>query len=628
MINIWMRFYCLLLFFFSYQSYSAPVEVSGQPINLMLHAQILYSNLDSPVSIENLLQQQKAPWQPYTDIFHSANHKMKQYYWLKFELHQSQEKELQRILELENSYAEKIYIYKVTDPERPAIENLSQTQHAYLPSGLVLPLNLQPNTVTQLYMYVESYQTMPIQLMLWPPYMGVEHIQQQFNFEGAQIGIVLTMSFFSFLMMIKIRSINHNLFGAYNLALGLFMLATYGYSEHYLLHESQYIHKALLILLPPIILICIVFFSYRILKLTKYHAIKPYTYMLLGSSVTLSLSGFLLSQKWAVLLNIFLIGIVAIMLMAVAVAQWKSHQKFAMNYLIGWGVFIINILISSFILMRYRFEMEFLYNVVFSGMIIQSIYWYALMTENYYIERIEQDKKQRIAIKEKERALAHNRVALKHEEKENEKLEQLIQERTAQLEVSMQDLEITMQELNSVNYKLMQQSVTDMLTGIRNKEAFDEQLQTEGLSSMREKTPLSLLMIDIDYFKTINDTYGHLAGDFVLKEFAKQLRQACQRPKDFVARFGGEEFVMLLPQTHKKGALHKANQLCQTIRESTILWKKQIISVTVSIGVTTHTIETPEDIQQLMHLADQALYKAKDAGRNQAIAIPFSNTKN
>ena len=628
MINIWIRFCCLILLLFSYQCYSAPVEVSGKPINLMLHAQILSSNLDSPLSIENLLQQKAAPWRPYTDIFHSANHKMKQYYWLKFELQQSQEKQLQLILELENSYAEKIYIYKVTNPERPTIENLSLTQRAYLPSGLVLPLNLQPNTVTQLYMYVESYQTMPIQLMLWPPYMGVEHIQQQFNFEGAQIGIVLTMSFFSFLMMIKIRSINHSLFGAYNLTLGLFMLGTYGYIEHYLLHENQHIHKALLILLPSIMLICIVFFTYRTLSLTKHHAVKPYTYALLGSAITLGLSGFLLSQKWAVLLNIFLISVVAVILISVAIAQCRNHQKFALSYLIGWGIFIVNVLISSFILLQYPFEMELLYNLIFSGIIIQSIHWYSLMTEHYYIERIEQDKKQRIAIREKEQALAHNQVALKHEEKENEKLEQLIQERTAQLEVSMQDLEITMQELNSVNYKLMQQSVTDMLTGIKNKEAFDEQLQTEGLSSMREKTPLSLLMIDIDYFKTINDTYGHLAGDFVLKEFAKQLRQACQRPKDFVARFGGEEFVMLLPQTHKKGALHKANQLCQTIRESTILWKKQTISVTVSIGVTTHTIETPEDIQQLMHLADQALYKAKDAGRNQAIAIPFSDTKN
>ena len=156
--------------------------------------------------------------------------------------------------------------------------------------------------------------------------------------------------------------------------------------------------------------------------------------------------------------------------------------------------------------------------------------------------------------------------------------------------------------------------MTDALTGLTNRRCLLECLENELVRTKRYGGSLSLIMFDIDHFKHVNDTYGHSAGDSVLREIARQTKLIL-RKADIAARYGGEEFVILLPETELAGAVLIANRLIQIIAESTVRQEaRHSIAVTVSIGVA--MISPNEIATDLLNRADQAMYRAKNRGRN------------
>ncbi|WP_127478080.1 diguanylate cyclase [Sulfurivermis fontis] len=165
--------------------------------------------------------------------------------------------------------------------------------------------------------------------------------------------------------------------------------------------------------------------------------------------------------------------------------------------------------------------------------------------------------------------------------------------------------------------ELQRISAQDGLTGIANRRSFNQALEREWLRAMRQQTPLSALLIDIDYFKQYNDHYGHQAGDECLKSIASALSLAVQRPTDMVARYGGEEFVLLLPETDRRGALLIAERLQQLINRLAIPHALSPLGqVGMSIGICTLIPQRDQPSQRLVACADRALYRAKAAGRN------------
>ncbi len=171
--------------------------------------------------------------------------------------------------------------------------------------------------------------------------------------------------------------------------------------------------------------------------------------------------------------------------------------------------------------------------------------------------------------------------------------------------------------LNHAHETLRQQAVTDSLTGIPNRRNFSERIGVEFDICARKGSPLSIIMGDVDFFKKYNDTYGHKAGDQCLIRVAAGLKAALKRPGDFCARYGGEEFIAILPDTDKKGALKVAEKIrCRTvdlgIPHESSEWKQ----VTLSLGVVTRTAPQVSGPEELVEMADQALYHAKALGRN------------
>jgi len=178
-------------------------------------------------------------------------------------------------------------------------------------------------------------------------------------------------------------------------------------------------------------------------------------------------------------------------------------------------------------------------------------------------------------------------------------------------------LEVSRQ-LQAANELLQSLSFLDGLTGIANRRHFDQELLQESRRAQRENTSLSLIMIDIDYFKAFNDTYGHLKGDDCLKIVASRLQKTLKRPGDFAARYGGEEFVVVLPNTDEVGAAIVAEELRANIEGSGIAHHNSLCAddVTVSLGVVTRLPEQDVSPEELILAADRALYRSKHEGRN------------
>ncbi len=176
-------------------------------------------------------------------------------------------------------------------------------------------------------------------------------------------------------------------------------------------------------------------------------------------------------------------------------------------------------------------------------------------------------------------------------------------------------------ELKRYKDLLKRDSRIDGLTRVPNRRRFDEAYVEERLRAKRAKTPLSVLMIDLDLFKRYNDTYGHLQGDDVLKLVAKTLYRNLQRPGDLLARWGGEEFVALLPDTDQAGAKNVAEKLRAAVAQLAIEHEASTVApvVTISVGVATSLVAKPKTYDKLLHWADEAVYRAKHLGRNQVV---------
>ena len=165
-------------------------------------------------------------------------------------------------------------------------------------------------------------------------------------------------------------------------------------------------------------------------------------------------------------------------------------------------------------------------------------------------------------------------------------------------------------------------SMTDQLTEIPNRRSFDSRLTMEWRRAMRERTPISLLMLDVDKFKTYNDIYGHQQGDVILCAVAKSLQNDLKRPGDFAARWGGEEFAALLANTDMPGAIEVAERVRANVENLHLTGAKDgqtpanTAPITISIGVATQTPDPTSSLDLFISAADTALYAAKKAGRN------------
>ena len=174
-------------------------------------------------------------------------------------------------------------------------------------------------------------------------------------------------------------------------------------------------------------------------------------------------------------------------------------------------------------------------------------------------------------------------------------------------------------QINYIYTRTKYLSITDELTGLSNRRCFDNTLEKEFLRALRYNNKLTLVMFDIDHFKTVNDTYGHPCGDYILKEVANAALQTF-RKTDTVFRFGGEEFVVILTETDIKQSEIPLERFRKTIETLDLTYQNQQINITVSIGAC-QLDQSIGNKEEFLQKADNALYDAKNSGRNKVVFL-------
>jgi diguanylate cyclase (GGDEF)-like protein len=182
-------------------------------------------------------------------------------------------------------------------------------------------------------------------------------------------------------------------------------------------------------------------------------------------------------------------------------------------------------------------------------------------------------------------------------------------------------LEVATKKLKRVNKKLENVSYTDVLTGLHNRRYFNHVYDKELKRAKRSNTYITFMMLDIDYFKQYNDTYGHLEGDFALKSVAKVLKDTLKRPSDYVFRLGGEEFGVLLSETDESSSAKLAREICDAVRAREIKHENSKVHqyMTISIGIVCCIADDALDDEVLISRSDEMLYQAKESGRDRYI---------
>jgi diguanylate cyclase (GGDEF)-like protein/PAS domain S-box-containing protein len=180
-----------------------------------------------------------------------------------------------------------------------------------------------------------------------------------------------------------------------------------------------------------------------------------------------------------------------------------------------------------------------------------------------------------------------------------------------------EQLKIKLEEIQALEAELREQALRDSLTGLYNRRFLNETLERELARAVREGYPVSFVMMDIDHFKKINDTFGHLAGDLVIQNLTSQLKENT-RAGDIACRYGGEEFLMVLPNTSIEATLQAAERWRQDFEESKVTFFETEIRATLSLGIATFPVNGTSS-REVLAAADKALYRAKAVGRNSVV---------
>lgn len=311
-------------------------------------------------------------------------------------------------------------------------------------------------------------------------------------------------------------------------------------------------------------------------------------------------------------------GVATIVVMAVLINLSLKGNRSAQILSVAW----LSLLAGSLVFVLGRLGVPLPMALTENAMLIGSALEVALISfalaRHIKSEREARMLAQELALANERKSREAQNSLLKLREKTTQQLEWEVRERTRKLETAMQNLTLA-------NHKLDNLSRMDSLTGLSNRRNFDQEFNEEWLTCSEQKQPMSLLMADIDHFKNINDTYGHLFGDQCLIKVAEILKRSMHQPKNLAARFGGEEFIIMLPNTDAKSAGLIAELIRSDIEKLRMGYQGQKVSFTISIGISTITPSPQISFVDLNERADQALYLAKEGGRNRVVISEGAN---
>lgn len=475
----------------------------------------------------------------------------------------------------------------------------------------------QADSELDVYIRVRSEGAIKIPVELWDKNEFIEYSALYKLFMGIFFGYLLAMIITTLFVYSTTRNPLFIIYAGFACSLVLGLASLKGFAFHYLWPNWLWMQEYGVILLFSISAILAISLASRLLELKetmprayKVLSAKRYVYGLIMLSCLFLPYGLILPVFMLLLCFSFPL------IFGVAILLVLKGNRIAMYYCATWLVLFCSSILAA--LENFGIYATFVDSsfVIMGGALIESMLLsFALATKfNQQLEQANHTKD--IAIEKEKEALQAQEELIKLQDKSKIDLEYSIEERTL-------ELEITLRELAEKNQELEKLSAIDPLTNVMNRRYFDKRLLAEARRSRRELTGLGILMLDIDHFKKVNDNYGHLCGDHCLKQFAQILKDTIKRPTDVICRYGGEEFVLILPNTDLEGLKKLAERIRLAVEKKVVLFEGNQLSMTVSIGGCSRVMGTEEEHAIIIGYVDKLLYQAKEGGRNRCVVEDY-----
>lgn len=458
--------------------------------------------------------------------------------------------------------------------------------------NFVFPVYPQPRVKLTVLIRIQTASSVQAPLILWERDAFFRHEANSNFLYGLYFGGTLTLVIYNLLIFLSLRERSYLYYVGFVASSPLFFLALSGLGFRYLWpNQTDWNAHAVPIFLSFLVIFGALF-TRRFLELQRFSMVMD---RVIFSFAVIGVVGFLIALYMPYRTSIRLLAIVVIFAcladMVAGVLAWRKQIASARFYVMAWSVFLLGSVIFSFNKMNLLPSNIFTENAVQVGSILEAILLSFALADRINFER-------RLRFKAQEESLLAQVRA-------NETLELKVSERT--------------QELAELNQKLKELSYTDPLTHLYNRRYLEEAAAKEWQRCLRKNAHFSVLLLDIDHFKQINDRFGHDAGDYCLQTMAQHLRELLRWSTDIVSRYGGEEFCVVLPETDSAGAWEVAQRILTAVARIPLRVDSDEISITVSIGISTAKGKQDGYLSALFTEADAALYAAKSSGRNCAV---------
>lgn len=603
------------------------VNVDHQsPIKLAAN-QLLWMPESAVVSAEQVFHSESFSWRklPRNSIHLGSQ---PQAVWLRFSLHNATDNAISRLLEIRWRNQSELDLYVrdkatgdvthypaglVTDPQRLYEFN----------SSYVFPLELRANQDIEVALRVKSRLYVFLPTFIWQKDDFRAHQQTHFAWYSFAFGILAAMLAYNFSLFVFTRETNYAIYSVYAVSVIFYQLSITGIGDWLVWGASDWMRLNSLGISSNLSFLVATLFIRNFLGVKDIGGIwlRINDFLLFYWGVNLVLYLIWPAASQAVIETSSIMSLLSCIAgLALGVVLWVRGDISARYFTLAWGGLIIFTFVTVLMMVGVLPLNAFTENGQMIGFVAEMVLLSIALADRINRQKIEKDQAQQQAldsqnrmIEERETRLQVQNDYLKAQQKLNEQLEVRVAERTSELEVALKQVE-------DVNQYLEKLSVTDPLTNVSNRRYFDEALSHELEHSAKTGKPTSLILIDIDHFKRLNDEFGHLVGDDCLKVVASTLNSIKMRESDMVARYGGEEFAIILPNTSETEAVQVAERLRTAIEDLEFILEGSRVRISASLGVagTDAGVEAPPEL--IIQLADEALYRAKAGGRNRTVS--------
>ncbi len=590
---------------------SVPVDMSGKSEYLIVSDNIEYLKTDSETAWDDILNKEfEDQWQKPSRSTLNL--------W-------REEKVIWARISINNSQLDsKKYVVEIRWPVLMDVEARTESENAFDQTMLggqkynldekemqsknpSFPIQVKGQSQKTLYFRIVDDHLVFLPIILWEEKSYEKYSELRLIGFSIAFGILMIMTLYNFLLSVFTRDKMYFFYSLAVLATILYSLAATGYGPLYIWGGNEWFLLNAYPIFTPLAFMVITYFFRIFLRMDEYSdlLVKSNNYIVWFWAV-------ILMMNLTPLQKIGVMGIVpggaavTVAGLGIAIYLWKRGNPTAKYFVLAWTGICFTTFLTILILlgvMEYFPAQEYFQMLSF---VFEVVLLSIALAERISYEREEKEMAQAEVIDQKSSILIM-------QEKANVELESNVRSRTLELARALTDLERANEELARV-------STVDSLTQLYNRGYFDEAAKAEISRSSRTRASMSMILIDVDHFKQVNDTYGHVVGDKCLKLIAQVIGKIASRASDVVARYGGEEFAVILPDTIEKNALVVAERIRQAVADIAFINEGQSIKLTVSLGVVGRTIVQGDTVEGFVNAADTALYMAKDNGRDRVEA--------